>query len=128
MENKELEQNKKSVHTEDDGRNPDGTFAIGNRAAAGTNIVRAVRNDFRDRLFECITEEDFDNLVKGLLEDINHKDAKIRSINRKLLMEFIVSKPKTQIEAKVESTLSIEEKTKLIKDTILKNLGLVDEV
>jgi hypothetical protein len=55
------------IETAANGRQSDGRFALGNRAALGNTTPRKAAR-FRARLFNCITEADFEQLCRRLFK------------------------------------------------------------
>jgi hypothetical protein len=121
MENNEIPSKTEKVEI----RNPDGTFAPGNKIALGN--VRPdikIRRDFTGLLFDSITEEDYRNCVKKLKELCNSNDKKTAIAGLKLFLDFTTQKPKQEISAKIENALSKEEQVEVIREQIRKNLGV----
>lgn len=108
--------------------NPTSPFKKGNTAAVGHSTSgKELRDNFRRVMLECITDEDFQNIFKSLMEQCLCEDDKISLAAKKIFLEFIVVKPKQEIAATVEAALSKEELCKLTKDIIDSNLGLKKE-
>jgi hypothetical protein len=108
-------------------RNAKGQLMPGTRSPrTGHMEERKLITDFREKLFQCVTEQDFEDVVNKLLYNCKVKNVQQSNGAIKILFDFCIGKPKQEIEARVTHAISKEEQVKLIRDTLDKKLGLED--
>jgi hypothetical protein len=79
------------------GRDPRGWFAKGNRIASGNPINKRMR-ELRQKLLDCATEADIEELYRSLMESARSGDTAAA----RLLLDHLVGKPKETVEVSAE--------------------------